>query len=121
MNRAEIQNQIIAFSHRSDLTDSVGQFIDNTTQRLNRRLGITLDPMLDNNGTNIIAEVNSSIYLYGGLREMAIFTADRPSAEAYEQLFNIEVDNLNINYNGTEWDNEPLAVLSEDEVLTNAT
>ena len=121
MNRAEIQNQIIAFSHRSDLTDSVGQFIDNVTQRLNRRLGITLDPMLDNNGTNIIAEVNSAIYLYGGLREMSIFTADATSAQAYQILFDQEVNNLNVKYNGAEWDNEPLHVKSETEVLYDAT
>ena len=121
MNRAEIQNQIVAFSHRSDLQSMVSQFVDNVTQRLNIRLGITLDPMSGNSGTNIIADNNPVIYLYGGLREMSIFTADRPSAEAYDTLFNIEVNNLNVKYNGAEWNNEPIHVKSETEVAYDAT
>ena len=121
MNRAEIQNQIVLFSHRNDLGGAVGQFVDNTTQRLNRRLGITLDPMSGNSGTNIISEENSAIYLYGGLLEMAIYTADAPSAAAYQMLFDNEVNNLNIHYNGAEWDNTEKAILSEMEIEANAT
>ena len=115
MNRGEIQNQIIDYSHRTDLGSVVSQFVDNTTQRLNRRLGITLDPMSGSSGTNIISDYNSAIYLYGGLREMSIYTQDAPAAQEYDALYQREVAQLNINYNGEEWDNSTLAILSEPE------
>ena len=115
MNRGEIQNQIISYSHRADLTNMVSQFVDNVTMRLNRRFGITLDPMNGTSGTNIVADKNSSIYLYGGLREMAIYTADGPAASAYEDLYAKEVSRLNVTYNGDEWDNTVPVILSECE------
>lgn len=116
MNRGEIQDQIINWTHRTDLGSVVSQFVDIVTQRLNRRLGITLDPMSGTSGTNIIGDVNPSIYLYGGLREYAIYAADAPAEQHYDMMYEKEVNRLNITYNGEEWDNTNLAVLNELEI-----
>ena len=113
--RGDIKNQIIQWSHRTDLTSLADQFIDNVTTRLNRRLGITLAPMVNANESNIIAEHNPDIYLYGALREMAIYTSDNTATQTYDGLYQQAVDRLNITYNGAEWDNSTLAILNETE------
>ena len=113
--RGQLQTQIQQWAHRTDLSGVVDQFIDNVTERLNRRLGITLDPMNGLNDTNLVSQANPSIYLYGALREFAIYTADLPAEREYEMLYQREVDQLNINYNGDEWDNETPYIRSEEE------
>ena len=122
MTRGQLQTLIQQWAHRTDLADQVDQFINATTERLNRRLGITLDAMPGLNDANLVTEQNPTIYLYGGLREMAIYTGDGPAEQHYNQLYTMEVNNLNINYNGTEWDNTTPAILSEEEQeIANAT
>jgi len=115
MTRGQLQTLIQQWAHRTDLASQVDQFIDATTERLQRRLGITLDPMTGLNDYNLISEENPTIYLYGGLREMAIYTADAPAARDYGELYDIEVAQLNINYNGTEWDNSVPFIHNEVE------
>jgi hypothetical protein len=115
MTRGQLQSLIQQWSHRTDLADQVDQFIDATTERLQRRLGITLDKMPGLNDTNLISQENPTIYLYGSLREMAIYTADAPAEREYDMLYEKEVNNLNINYNGAEWDNTTPHMRSEAE------
>jgi hypothetical protein len=115
MTRGQLQTLIQQWSHRTDLGSQVDQFIDATTERLQRRLGITLDKMPGLNDSNLISQENPTVYLYGSLREMAIYTADAPAEREYDMLYEKEVNNLNINYNGAEWDNTTPYMRTEAE------
>jgi hypothetical protein len=115
MTRGQLQSLIQQWSHRTDLADQVDQFINAVTERLQRRLGITLDAMPGLNDKNIVSDANPTVYLYGALREMAIYTADAPAEREYDMLYEKEVNNLNINYNGAEWDNDTPYCRSEAE------
>lgn len=95
MNRGEIVNQVIQWSHRSDLAGAVDGFVDNVTRRLNNRLGTELT-LTGNAAENDISIYYPMVYLYGALREMAIYTTDQPATATYEQLYNDEVSRLNI-------------------------
>ena len=113
--RGQVRTQIAQWMHRSDLSGNVDEFIDNVTTRLQRRLGISLDPMNGLNDTNMISMYNPDVYLYGALREAAIFTGDRDATADYNGLYEKEIVNLNINYNGDEWENSVPYVRSELE------
>jgi hypothetical protein len=86
MNRAEIKNKIAEWSHRTDLVGQLDVFVDNTTNRLNNRLGLALT-LSGSNGENIISRDYPNIYIYGGLREMATYVRDRVAQQDYEQMY----------------------------------
>jgi hypothetical protein len=121
VNRGEISNKIIEWSHRTDLAGQIDTFIDNTTDRLNNRLGKAYT-LTGNSAENDISTAFPMIYIYGGLREMAIYTADAPAAASYDQLYNMEVDKLNITANAPGFTDDSVAILSETEQeIINAT
>ena len=95
MNRSELKNKVIQWSHRSDLSGQIDQFLDNTTYRLNNRLGADYE-LNGNNGENVISIYYPMIYIYGALREMSIYTTDDNGAATYEDIFQQEVSRLNI-------------------------
>jgi len=103
MNLGELKEQIVAFSHRNDLDHVIQQFIDNTSQRLGRRFGVMPAPLLASTDTNSLLTTHSSIYLYGSLREQGIYTHDVAAVDKYEQLYQTEIRELNINYQDWDW------------------
>ena len=120
MNRAEIKNKIAEWSHRSDLTGQLDTFVDNTTSRLNNRLGLALT-LLDN-GDNIISRDYPMIYIYGGLREMATYVRDRTAMADYEQLYQDEVSRLNVTAESEGFTDDCPAILTEyEQEIINAT
>ena len=121
MNRAEIKSKIAEWSHRTDLTGQLDVFVDNTTSRLNNRLGLALT-LTGNSGENIISRDYPMIYIYGGLREMATYVRDRTAMQDYEQLYQSEIANLNINAESEGFTNDTPTMLSEyEQEIINAT
>ena len=114
MNRAEIKNKIAEWSHRTDLTGQLDVFVDNATQRLNNRLGLALT-LSGNSGENIISRDYPNIYIYAGLREMAIYVRDRVAANDYDQLYQAEVAQLNITAESEGFTDDVPTMLSEYE------
>lgn len=116
MNYGEIKAQIDQWTHRSDLTAEVPQFIYNVSQRLGRRLGVMPSPLIADTDTNSILTTHPLLYLYGSLREVGIFTENVDMVQAYEMLYQAEVKELNINYRGLDWDACPSpAVMTSKE------
>ena len=114
MNKAEIKNKIAEWSHRTDLTNQLDTFVDNTTQRLNNRLGLAL--VLSGAGDeNIISRDYPNIYIYGGLREMALYVRDRVAMQDYEMMYQAEVANLNINAESEGFTDDVPVMLNEYE------
>ena len=115
MNRAELSNKIIEWSHRSDLAGQIDTFLDNTTSRLNNRLGMALD-LTGNNSENVISRDYPNIYIYGGLREMSIYTQDAVAEQGYNTLYNDEVSRLNITAESEAFTDDSPVMLSECEM-----
>ena len=125
MNRAEVRNQVVQWSHRSDLVGAVDGFIDNVTSRLNLRLKMDLT-LTGNAAENVISIYYPMVYLYGSLRELSIYTADQPATATYEQLYQDEVSRLKITSGNDEITEPSPFIMSEGEVdiaeeLLNAT
>ena len=120
MNYGEIKGAIQQWAHRTDLVSQAPLFVQNVQDRLQVRLGITLDQLVIDTDTDIILANNPQVYLYGGLREISVYTNDAVATQAYEQLYDMEVSRLNITYNGTEWDNTTPAMQSEYEQAVEA-
>lgn len=121
MNRTDIKNLVITWSHRSDIDGVVDSFLNNTNQRLVKRLGIDLE-FTGQTATNIISDNYPEIYLYGSLRELSIYTGNEPAAAAFDQLYNSEVSRLNITANTEGFDVPAPVMLSEEEqeIIANA-
>jgi hypothetical protein len=114
VNKAEIKNKIAEWSHRTDLTNQLDTFVDNTTQRLNNRLGLAL--VLSGAGDeNVISRDYPNIYIYGGLREMATYVRDRVAQQDYEQMYQAEVASLNINAESEGFTDDVPVMLNEYE------
>jgi hypothetical protein len=114
MNRTDVKEVILAWSHRSDLEDQVDAFIDNTSQRLRKRLGMEL-PFTGQAATNTISNDYPEIYIYGGLREMGLYTHDAELVNLYGNMYDREVSQLNITAESTDFVDDTPAVLSEYE------
>lgn len=116
MNFGEIKAQIKDYSHRTDIDALIPDMVWTVTQRLLTRLGeLNLQVLVADSDTNIILDKNSQIYLYGSLREVAIYAEDDRNVEKFEGLYQKEIAQLNINYDGEEWDNTVPVILSETE------
>lgn len=114
MNRAEISNKILEWAHRTDLGSQVDQFIDNTTDRINLRLG-TDYTLNGNNSENTISIDYPNIYIYGGLREMAIYTMNEAAYAGYDALFDKDMNRLNITAESTGFEDDSPVIKSEAE------
>ena len=61
-------------------------------------------PLVSDTDSNSLLETHANIYLYGCLREQAIFTHNVEAVAAYEKLYQTEIKNMNVNYRGLDWD-----------------
>jgi hypothetical protein len=116
MNYGEIKAQVADYAHRADLADVIPDMIQRVTDRLERRFGeLNLQSLVVDSDTNYILENNPDIYLYGALREVGVYTHDINQVTGYDDLFTEAVDQMNINYNGAEWDNTVPYIKTEEE------
>ena len=121
MNRAEIKNKIAEWSHRTDLAGQLDVFVDNTTSRLNNRLGLALE-LTGNSGENIISRDYPMIYIYGGLRELSVYVRDRVAMQDYQQLYQDEVSRLNVTAESEGFtDDSPVMLNETEQEIINAT
>ena len=103
MNYGEIKTQIAKFAQRTDLGNEIPQFVANAGERIGRRFGVMPAPLIADTDTNSVLTTHPTLYLYAGLREYAVFTHNVTAVQAYEQLFTIEADRMNITYQGPDW------------------
>ena len=115
MIKSELVDNVRLWSHRTDLNDLTDLFITLTTEKLQRRTGRLLDVLILPDDTNVVLQFNSAIYLYGALRELSIHTHDSVAEQAFRNLYDLAVADMDINYTGEEWVID-LAILNEEEV-----
>ena len=114
MNRSELSNKIIQWAHRTDLAGQIDMFIDNTTNRINLRLGTAYE-LAGANAENVISRDYPEIYLYGGLRECMIYAMDEPATMGYEQLYQEHISRLNITAESEDFTDDSPYLRSECE------
>lgn len=87
MNYGEIKAAIIARAHRADLTASVPEFIALAESEYNRRTGGTYEIDGSDSKHNWLSDFAPDVYLYGGLRELCLYTQDDDGLAKYTALF----------------------------------
>jgi len=104
MNYGELKEQAAKYAHRTDLNDQMDVFVRLLSERLGRRFGVMPAPLIADTDTNSLLNTHSGVYLYGVLKEIAIFTHNIDAMDAHERDYQREVSELNINYRGLDWD-----------------
>jgi len=104
MNYGQLKQAVKDWSHRSDLDAHHATFVSNVSQRLGRRFGQLPAPLVVDTDSNSLLTTHPNIYLYGCLREVGIYTHNVEAVQAYETLYQNEVNEMNINYRGLDWD-----------------
>jgi len=103
MNYKQLKEAIVSWTHRSDLNGDISTFVANTTVRLNDRFGVSLGPLIADDDTNVLLEEHAVLYLYGSLREQAIWSHNLVASQAYEALYQQAVSDMNINVTDEDW------------------
>jgi len=104
MNLGELKAQISKYAHRNDFDSELLEgFVDGVSQRLGRRFGVMPAPLVADTDTNSLLTTHSLIYLYGALREQGIYSHDVDAVNKYEQLYQQEISEMNINYQDVDW------------------
>jgi hypothetical protein len=105
MNYGDIKAKITDYTHRADLSDRMDGFCASVTQALDRRFGLTTGPLIADSDTNIYLTSNDDLYLWGALAEYAAWAHDSEMFVGFNGRFMEAMNQMNINYNGDEWDN----------------
>lgn len=87
MNYGEIKTAIINRSHRADLSSFIPEFIALAEQEYNQRTGSTYEIAGADTKHNWLSDNASGVYIFGGLKELAVYTNDDTSLQKYTALF----------------------------------
>lgn len=110
MTYKELQDKMIAQSHRKDMAGLVPRFINEDARtRLNMRLGLALVPFTADADTNDILDAWPLLYFYAGMVALYNFIIEMETADYFESLYRAEVDSYYITRAGT----EPLTITPE--------
>lgn len=96
-----LQADMVALSHRKDLTSKTAGFIEQARKRINQRLGLELAPLVDPTDTNEVLDENSLIYFYPAMKALYEFIVELETATYYEGLFQQEADGYYVKAKGT--------------------
>ena len=87
MNYGEIKTAILNRSHRADLSAKVGEFVALAESEYNARTGSAYELGPADTSHNALSDGHPTVYIYGGLRQLALYTVDDAALGKYTQLF----------------------------------
>lgn len=119
---AELRDRIAREMHRGDLAGRIPEWVDFARQRINRRYGVNLAMFASDTDTNNTLLEHEVLYLYAALAAAYAFTNNGSAARAYDGMWTIEANQVNITASGSEIDQDAgneMAVLSEAEVAAH--
>ena len=87
MNYGELKTAILNRSHRADLTALVPEFIALAESEYNRRAGTAHEIDGADTKHNWLSDNAPDVYIFGGLMQMAVYTADDNSLQKFTALF----------------------------------
>ena len=87
MNYGEIKTAILNRSHRADLSAKVGEFVALAESEYNARTGSAYELGPADTSHNALSDGHPTVYIYGGLRQLALYTVDDAALAKYTALF----------------------------------
>jgi len=103
MNNGELKQRLVNYSHRGDLTPNLQGFINDAGQRINNRFGLLLGDLFNDLDTNYVLGNHSILYFYAAMRELSIFIKDFDEGSRFNELFDREASEMNINNMQDSW------------------
>lgn len=110
MTYKELQDRMIAQSHRKDMATRIPGFIDDARGMLNYRLSLELAPFVNDDDTNDILTDNWLLYYYAAMRMLYEFIYEFETAMYFDQQYQYEMSNYYINRKGQ----DPLAITPQE-------
>ena len=110
MNYAELQAKIIDQSHRKDMANRVPGFIDDARLRINNRLGLALEPLVNPDDTNDVLTDNDLLYFYPALQALYEFIGEFETASYFQNKWQGQADGYYVTRAGT----DPLVIIPEN-------
>ena len=101
MNLGELSTRVAQITHRSDLAPQATNFADDATKKINRRLGLELEPLVDPTDTNEILTNYPLLYLYAALVSAFEYIHEGDAARMYNDRWLEEIDYQYITAPGT--------------------
>lgn len=96
MDFTGLSAEVLGISHRSDLADQVDNFALHATERINRRLGLSLTSPASGTDTNDILTNWPLLYIYATLAALYEFINEGDNVRYYNGRFVEEIDAQNI-------------------------
>ena len=88
MNYGEIKTAITNRSHRTDLASHLPEFIALAESEYNQRTNSTYDLTSGTDNThNALSDMAPQVYIFGGLKELAVWTNDDTALQKYTALY----------------------------------
>jgi hypothetical protein len=110
---SELKTRLAQIGHRSDLSSQMANFTQDATEKINRRFGLALAPLVLDTDTNEVLTNWPLLYLYAALQSLFEFTNNGDNATYFSGLWNLEADRQNITGGSSatdSWNSEPPAI-----------
>jgi len=96
MNNLQLQQRLAGIAHRSDLTSQLPLFVADATERINRRFGLELAPLVSDNDTNPVLTSFPLLYEYSAAQSMFEYLNNGQNAIYYSDRWERECDRQNV-------------------------
>lgn len=90
MNYGELKNYVASTLHRADLVTAMPQFVRDAQDRIGRRFGIELAPLVADDDTDAVLTASPLLYQYATLREACAYLRDFEGVNSWGGLYDIE-------------------------------
>jgi hypothetical protein len=99
MTYGQLKTRLAAVSHRTDLTASLPDFVEDARIKLNGRFGLTLAPFTADTDTNTVLTNFPLLYLYAALQSLYEHLNNGDNAGYYKGLFDEQCSMQNVTAN----------------------
>lgn len=110
MTYDQLKLRLTLQSHRSDLANNLPGFIEDARMKINQRLGLALNPMVNGTDENEVMLKNYLLYYYGALESLYNHIIEMETANYFAQLFEVQADGWYVTASGT----TPLTITPEN-------
>ena len=126
MNNQQLKQRLAGISHRSDLTNQLPLFVQDATERINRRFNLTLPELVSDLDTNAVLTQFPLLYVYSASSSMFEYLNNGENAMYYDNKWEVECDRQNVlsPYTATDAyteDNPPYILSPAEQLLRSNT
>lgn len=96
MDNLQLKQRLAGISHRSDLTNQLPLFVQDATERINRRFNLTLPNLVSDQDTNDVLTQFPLLYVYSASSSMFEYLNNGENAMYYDNKWEVECDRQNV-------------------------